>query len=158
MRGHVQEQAHVRLAKAVDGLHGIADQEQRAPVVRRPALGELLQQREVTVRGVLELVDQDVADAVIERQREIGGRFVGAERLARRVGDLGVVDPGTLGEHHAQARGGDRQHVEQRIEHLPLALGVGGLRQPGNAGERLAQGACADEIVEQRVRPCAHLL
>jgi hypothetical protein len=109
---HVEEQADIGFAEAVDRLHRIADQEHRAAIVRRPARGQLLEQREVTVRGVLELVDQYVADAVIQRQGEIGRGVFTPERLACRVGDLRVVHLTALGEHQSQACRGDGQDLQ----------------------------------------------
>jgi len=54
----LQEQPDLGFAKAVDRLHRIADGEQRAAVIRRPARGQLRDQFELADRGVLEFIDQ----------------------------------------------------------------------------------------------------
>src|ERR1700682_427273 len=63
---YAQEEADFGLAEAVDRLHGVSDQEERAPILRLPTRGELFDQLELRVGSVLELVDEDVADAVVE--------------------------------------------------------------------------------------------
>src|SRR5262249_43157935 len=67
-----QEERDVRFAEAVDRLHRVADEEEGATVVFLPAGGEALEQLPLRVRGVLELVDQDVADPGVEREQEVG--------------------------------------------------------------------------------------
>ena len=74
-----QIQTDLGLAEAVDGLHRVADHEQRAPVARLPAGSELGQQFMLAHRGILEFIDQQVANAVIEMQGQIGGRLGGAK-------------------------------------------------------------------------------
>src|SRR5438067_10072598 len=68
----LEEERDVRLAESVDGLHRVADEEQRAAVARFPPGGQSFQELELRIRGVLELVYQYVADAGVEREQEIG--------------------------------------------------------------------------------------
>src|SRR5581483_6722037 len=48
-----QEETDFRLAEAVDRLHRVADEEERAPVARLPARGEPLEELPLRHRGVL---------------------------------------------------------------------------------------------------------
>src|SRR5256885_7015971 len=52
------EQADLRVAEAVDRLHRIAHDEQRAPIALLPGGGEGFEQLELRQRGVLELIDR----------------------------------------------------------------------------------------------------
>jgi len=83
-----QEEAHIGLAEAVDRLHRVADDEQRAAVIGHPAARQPFDQGDLARAGILEFVDQQVADAVIERLGEIGRRFVVAQRQAGAGGDF----------------------------------------------------------------------
>src|SRR4029078_6709549 len=78
-----QEQADLGLAEAIDRLHRVADEEERAPVARLPSGGQPLEQVPLRERRVLELVDEDVADAVVEREYEVRGP-VGVSQAAQR--------------------------------------------------------------------------
>ncbi len=77
---HAQEKPDIGLAKTVDRLHRIADHEQRPAIVRHPAAGQLFDQCHLGRAGVLEFIDQQMPDTVIERLRQIGRRFVVAQR------------------------------------------------------------------------------
>ena len=80
----LDEQADLGLAEAVDGLHGIAHGEEAVAVAGLPAGGEAAQQVELGARGVLEFVHQDVAQAVVQGQGQVGGGLVRAQRQAGR--------------------------------------------------------------------------
>jgi hypothetical protein len=67
----LQEERHFGFAEAVDRLHRVADEEQRAAVTLLPAGRQLGEELELRERGVLELVDQDVRDS---RRARAGGR------------------------------------------------------------------------------------
>ena len=135
----LEEERDLRLAEAVDGLHRVADQEQRAAVILLPARGQSFDQFELRVRGVLELVDQDVLDARVEREQEVGRLLRRAERAHRGLRHLGEVGLAVLGEHQLQVRGGARQELEDRAERLPLLVGVALLGHAQERFERLAQ-------------------
>ena len=53
-----QEQADIGLAKAVDRLHWVADDEQRAAVVALPTSGQARQQIDLRGASVLKLINQ----------------------------------------------------------------------------------------------------
>lgn len=65
--GHLQEQADLGLAETVDGLHRVAHQEQRAAIAVLPAGGQRGQQVDLALAGVLEFVDQQMADRRVQR-------------------------------------------------------------------------------------------
>ena len=142
----LEEERDLRFAEAVDRLHRVADQEQRAAVVGLPAGGQSLEQFELRVRGVLELVDQDVLDARVEREQEVGRLLGRAERAHRGLRHLGEVGLAVLGEHHLQVRGGERQELEDRAERLPLLVGVaflGGMRSSASSAWRSGSVCCS---------------
>jgi hypothetical protein len=77
------EEPDLRSTEAVDRLHRIADGEDRSPVAWVPAGGQSPDEIELRERRVLELVDQQMRDAVIELQQEIRRVFLAPERLER---------------------------------------------------------------------------
>ncbi len=147
---HVEEQADIRVAEAVDRLHGIADQEQRAAVTALPACCQALQQLHLRFGGVLELVDQHVPQPRIEGKRGVG-RLVGCtERLARSRCEFGIVRRLAIGEDRFQLSGREPQHEQQRLEHGPLRVFV------FDAGAARAWHAAARTVLRAaRTRPPA---
>ena len=141
----VDEQTDFGLAEAIDRLHRIADAEQRAAVAVGPPAGQALQQVELTERGVLELVDQDVLQAIVEREREIGRLVGGAERTQRAQSDLDVVRLALRLKHDLQLGDGCGQQLEQRFEHAPLLVAVDRVGQRSQRGEVFAQPLIAAE-------------
>src|ERR1700722_16372574 len=95
MIARLQEQADFGFSKPVDRLHRIADHEQRAAIATLPACSEGPQQRELLVRSILEFVHQNMTQRSARAQCEITGRTLLTQRLARRGGDVAVIDPGT---------------------------------------------------------------
>ncbi len=93
-----QKQRHLGLAETVDGLHRVAHDEERAAVALFPARGELREQLVLRHGGVLELVDEDVVDAVVEREHEIRGAVLGLEGAKRALGDLDEIGLPVRGE------------------------------------------------------------
>ena len=132
-----QEQRHVRVAKAVDRLHRVADEKQRAAVVALPAGGQQLEQSQLRLRGVLELVDENVLDSAIECQQQIGRRLDLAQRAARRERELHEIDGAPLGEYDLELRRETQQHGPQRREAAPLRIAVMPLGQRRDGRERL---------------------
>ena len=61
------EQGDLGLAETIDRLHGIAHEEQAAAVTGAPSGRQPCEQVELRVGGVLELVDEEVLDALVER-------------------------------------------------------------------------------------------
>src|SRR5207237_3999750 len=76
----LKEERDLRLAEPVDRLHRVADEEERAAVALLPAGGEAAQELVLRPGGVLVFVDQDVADAGVEREQQVGRVLRRAER------------------------------------------------------------------------------
>ena len=158
-----EEQAHFRVAEAVDRLHRIADREQRAPVARRPSCRQQLDEPELGVGRVLEFIDQQMIDREVETQQEVARRIGIAERLERGDRQLREVDGAVRGEHHRQLRGGLRQDMQQRGDRRPVRVGEAGSRELAQAkqcteqllpvGERIEHGR--DFVLEA---PTVHIL
>ena len=70
--GELEKCPDLRLAKSVNRLHGIADAEHAASVAALPAGREQPHQLELSARGVLKFVDQDVLQPIVEPQAQIG--------------------------------------------------------------------------------------
>ena len=129
------EQAHVGVAEAVDGLHGVADGEDAGVLLAGPTLDQQFQQLELGVGGVLKLIDQYVADAVVQGQGQFRGRTVLLKGLTGGDVELGEVrvprGPHCLVQvQHRQAEGGADGN---QILNLPLVEAV--FRQVGQRGE-----------------------
>jgi hypothetical protein len=148
----LEEQRHLGLAKAVDRLHRVTDQEQRAAVSRRPSLGEVLEEFALQVGGVLELVDQQVPDAVVERQREVGWVTVGVDQRGdRSLPDLGEVDPPLAGEDQLQVQDSEQQQPGNGTEYGPLRIGVACHGQLARLVQALGEGRVVAQIVAERL-------
>jgi hypothetical protein len=105
-------------------LHRIADAEQRAPIARREACRQPLKQIELREGRVLELIDQNVSQAMIERERQIGRIDGAAERPQGAQRSFHVVGLAVRLEHELQFGDGARQHLEQCFEHMPLFIRI----------------------------------
>ena len=87
--------------------------------------------------GVLELVDEQVANAVGDGQSGVGGLAVFAtENALGDLGDFDEVDLGGLGKDDLELRGGVAQKRETGADDLPVVFGVAGWGQGADAGER----------------------
>src|SRR6478672_4895969 len=93
-----KEQRQVRVAETVDRLHRIADEEQRAAVAALPTGRQELEQADLRLRSVLELVDEQVLDAPVEREQQLRRRVDAAERATGRETELDEVDASRVGE------------------------------------------------------------
>ncbi len=124
-----QELGDLRIAEAVDRLHGIADTKQRAAIARLPAPGQRFEHAVLGPRRVLHLVDEQVPHLVVEEQRDIPGALGGTEGRAGGQGDLDEVRQPLCAEQSSQF--GDRrwQQAEQRKQYRPLLVAVRGRRQ-----------------------------
>jgi hypothetical protein len=131
-----QEEPDVGLAETVDRLHRIADHEQRPAVIRHPAAGQLFEQPDLARAGVLEFVDQQVADAVIERLRQIGRRLVIAQRQSGAGGDFDEIDLAGFLEGQPQLAGGQPQQAREAFDGGPLGIAQFRLRQAAEHGQR----------------------
>ncbi len=153
----IEEQAHFRVAEAVDRLHRIADGEQRAAVAVGPAGRELRQQLVLHIGRVLEFVDEQMVVARIEAQQQVGRCLGGAERAQRRQRELDEVDGAFGGEYQLQAlprRAAGRPATRRRSPRLRLRKrGAAGCarcaaRRPGLPAHRVRAAVA-------RPRPCA---
>ncbi|CAM3664292.1 hypothetical protein ACMA110817_23570 [Achromobacter marplatensis] len=125
---HFQEQAHFGLAETVDGLHGVAHQEQAASIARLPAGGQRAQQVQLRLAGVLEFVDQQMADRRIQLQQQFARIIGAAQRRGRALRDLDEVDFTRIREAQAQLRHGQRQGHQLGAQHFPLRISEAGFR------------------------------
>ena len=138
-----EKHADLGFAKTVDGLHRVADQEQRAAIARLPARGEQREQLGLLQRCVLEFVDQDVADARVQAQRQIGWIIHAAQRGARRGSDRRIIDASQLSEDHLELGDRQSQQPRERAQHLGLIgaqLRVGQQPQFGEQFQRARAG------------------
>src|SRR5688572_22516780 len=87
-----QEQANFRITKRITRLHAVTDDKQRTVIICSPAVRQFFEQVELHGGGILEFIHQNVANPVIEAQREIRRFGFGAERMQRRETRLGMID------------------------------------------------------------------
>ena len=144
-----QEQRYFGFAEAVDRLHRVADEEQRAAVALLPAGSQLGEELELRERGVLELVDQDVRDLLVEREQEVARVVDRAERRERAVRELGEVGLAALPEQHLEVRDGGLEQREDRFQRLPLPVVVFRRRHVAEGEERLAQARDAHQLLRR---------
>ena len=154
-----EKQAHLRVAEAIDGLHGIADDEERASIALLPCGGERFEQLELRERGVLELVDQDVLEREPGAQRELR-RLPGlGERRARRARHVRVIDAAAVGELGVQLERRARENARQRRDRR-LVRCVERCGKAGSAPEELGETVHAAESLDARAqrRACSAFL
>src|SRR5206468_3100128 len=142
----LQEERHFCFAEAVDRLHRVADEEQRAAVTLLPAGSQLGEELKLRERGVLELVDQDVRDLLVEREQQVARVVDRAERGERAVRELGEVGLAALAEQHLEVRDGGLEKRKDRFQRLPLPVVVLRRRHVVERPERFAQARDADEL------------
>ncbi|MNX96293.1 hypothetical protein D3C86_1286050 [compost metagenome] len=119
---HFQEQTDFRLAEAVDRLHRIAHQEQAAAIAGLPAGSQRAQQVQLRLAGVLEFVDEQVADGSIQLEQQFA-RIIGAAQRGRgALRDLDEIHLALVGKAQAQLRHGQRQRHQLGAQHLPLRV------------------------------------
>ena len=127
-------------------LHRVADEEQRAAVALLPAGGQLLEQLHWRVRGVLELVDQDVRDLLVEREQQVARVVDRAERAHRAVRELGEVGLAALARtatFSCATAGCSSARIASSASHCRSSYFAGGMLQQGD--ERLAQRLVAGQ-------------
>ena len=153
-----EEQAHLRLAEAVDGLHRVAHHEHRAPVAFLPAGGEALEQLELAERGVLEFVHQQMADAVVQGQGQVRGLALGAQGMHGGLRHFGEVGLAALPERHLELRHRNGKQLRDGPQRLPLGIGIGGRRQRPQITEGFAERLMRREPGLQRGGPVLGVL
>ncbi|MGB3428888.1 MAG: hypothetical protein WBA53_12025 [Burkholderiaceae bacterium] len=132
-----QEQADLRLAETVDRLHRVTDHEQRAAIPSRPVGDESLDEFELGDRGVLELVDQQMTQARVERKRNVAGLLV-AKRLHGAMRHFAEIHRSRFGKHDPQFAGRPPQHIDDGPDDGPVVIRVPRRRKPPQPGQRLA--------------------
>ena len=136
----LQEKPHLGLAEPVDRLHRVADRKQGTPVLRFPSLGEPRHQFVLADGSVLELVDQQVADAIVKREGQVGGLAFRTQRTQRALGDLRKIHLATRLENELELRNGVRQHRTDGGEHGSLLVRILCRRQGQHRLKDRAQG------------------
>ena len=164
----ILKESDLGLAKSVDRLLGIADEEQRiafairASSARRrtcacPLLGEPLQQLHLRDRSVLELIDQEVLYAAAQRERNPRG-FGRIKSRKRGLRNLDEIASSPFGENDLQLGCGQRQSNQQRAHALPLFLAVSDRRQNLAAAKRRRQSFGLPAVAERGEQLLAALL
>ncbi len=126
----------VGVAEKVDGLHGVADHKAGAARALGPGGDEAGEQLVLAAAGVLELIDQQMADAVGDGQRGVGGQAVVAlEHVLGDLRDLDEVHGSGLGKDDLQLGCGLAQQREAGLHDLPVLFGVARGRQSADGGE-----------------------
>ena len=141
------EALHPRLAEEVDGLLGVADQEDGLAVtveVRGQQLDQLILGR----RGVLHLVDKQVLQAHAGGSAQIVERRVAAQRGAGLQPELGEVAGAAFGKDELQLDQRAAGHAEERLGDDPLLRRVGVGRQRRDAAQGFADGFIAAHLLE----------
>ena len=154
---HLQKQADFGVPESVDGLHRVADGEERPAIVRFPTRDQLPKQSKLSHGGILELVDQQMPNAVVQGKREVAGRILGAQRASGCEGQLREVDQPLFVEQPIQLEHRQAQH---RCHVLQAAAGRvvdSGVRKASGHREQLLETARAKHI-DQRDSPLLHLL
>ena len=95
------EQRHFGVAKTVDRLHRIADEKKRPAVACLPPACQEFDELHLRARGVLELVYQQVTDAMIESKQQFRRLINLSEGSLGGKRKLHEVDRLTLGENDA---------------------------------------------------------
>ena len=88
-----------------------------------------------------------MADAVVEREHQVGRRVLVAERRGGALRDFDEVHLAARGEHQLQLRHRERQHLDDCFEHLPLLGRVLRRRKLCQRDERLAQSFDAGQLI-----------
>jgi len=95
--------------------------------------------------GVLELVDEDVVDAVGDGESGVRGLAVGAlEDVEGDLGDFDVVDGAGFSEDDAELAGGVAEEGETGADDLPVFVGIAGrgkVRTAARADSRAGMAA-----------------
>ena len=106
--------------------------------------------------GVLKFVDEQVVDAVGNREGGVGGLALGGlEDAECGLRDLGVVDRAGLGKDNVEFGCGAAKQREAGADDLPVVLGVAGRRERADGGKSGLEagnvGEARDEIEDLRL-------
>ena len=120
-----RKQFGIGLAEAVDGLHGVADDEAGAALAIGPCADEAAEQFMLASAGVLEFVDQQMANSIGDGLRGVDGKLVFAlEDTERDLCNFSKVGGGSLGKDDAKLGSGAAQKSEAGANDLPFGVGV----------------------------------
>jgi len=147
---HTQEQADVGLAKTIDGLHGVTDGEQRTAIARFPATRQALQQLDLGWAGVLEFIHQQMLNAVIELECQIGRvASLVLQRLQGALRDLDEIHIAVRLEHQPELRHGKLEQAAERGDELPGFVFVPCIRQQPDIGQRRLGSRLHSQIIQE---------
>ena len=136
-----------RLAKKIDGLLGVADEEDGAGGAI-PATGEELDELVLGGGGVLHFVDEQML-----KRGSGGGEVVlrggGAKRGFGEQGDLGEVALAASGEDGLQLGEGAAENLEEGLGDAPLVCRVVRGRKCADAAEQLAKGVVVADLLDE---------
>ena len=141
-----QIQTHFSFTKTVNRLHRVAHHEQGAAIIRLPARRKPRQQLVLRQRGILKLIHQQMTNAIVERQRQIGRRIGFAQRAQGSLRHRREIRLPPFAENQFQIRRSQRQQRRQCFHHTPLCFGVRDRRQ------RTREMQCFDEGAVWRQR------
>ena len=100
--------------------------------------------------GVLELIHQQVLQAVIQLQGALGGLEFIAQRLDGAQGKLGEIYLALLGKDQPQVTHRVLQYREQGLDHGPLLIGILGVGQAGQPRQLTPQGLVFGPLSQNR--------
>ena len=133
-------------------MHRVTNREQGAAVAGFPAFGEPRDELRLADRGVLEFIDQQMTDAIVERQRKVGGRALLAQCAQGTLRHLGEIHLAARLEHQRQPRDRLRQQAGNRFERLPLRVAVAGRGQRAQVEQSRAQRFARPAFLEISLR------
>jgi hypothetical protein len=117
------KQLGIGVAKKVNGLHRIPDDEAGAIFMPWPRSDEVRKQLVLATACVLELVDQQVANAVGDGNSGVAGF---PQNRKRNLRNLGKVDQTGFTEDNAKLGGSAAKQPEAGSDDLPLVVGIAG--------------------------------
>ena len=135
----IEEAGDLRLAEEVDGLLGVADEEDGLAMTV-PRVGEEANEFVLGGGGVLHLVDEEVIEAGAGGGGEVVESGIVAEGGERGEGELGEVAGGGGLEDELELDEGVAEDAEESLGDEPLLLGVADGRQIGEVAEGFAEG------------------
>ena len=145
------EELGVGVAKEVDGLHGVADEEEGAASTVGPGAEDAGEELVLAAAGVLELVDEEVMDTVGDGDGGVGGKPVfAAEDALGDLGDLNEIDGGGFSEDDFELGGGVAEEGETGADDLPVLFGVAERREGADGGEGGLEGWGGGEASDER--------
>jgi hypothetical protein len=147
----LEEALDAGLTKGVDGLPGIADEEDGLGV-GVPAAGEELDEFVLGGAGVLHFVDEEVLEAEAGGGGEVVECGVVAEGGAGEEADFGEVALGAFGEDELELGEGAGEDAEEGFGDLPLLTGILGGREIRDLADGFEEageiGELGDDLLE----------